>query len=232
MKCVKTFAQRVLLLVVALTMLGVVSADGQRLAYFDKDNFEGWNYSRSSIELNTYNIENRKVNIYSDYMLTSPSFNCANVAYVKVYAKFNCQQYYTGEKYSLTKSSPTFELVDLSGNVVAQKYYQLTEALFYQEMTAYVKVPTGSGDLKLRVSVKNGDANNTGAVVNVEATASNNDGTLKGDVDGNGIVDVSDVTALINIILGSQVTNTRADVDGNGTVDVSDITALINIILS
>ncbi|MDO4972245.1 MAG: leucine-rich repeat protein [Bacteroidales bacterium] len=57
-------------------------------------------------------------------------------------------------------------------------------------------------------------------------------GGLKGDIDGNGVVNVSDVTALINQILGtaSYPTN-RCDVDGNGTVNVSDVTALINIIL-
>ena len=55
--------------------------------------------------------------------------------------------------------------------------------------------------------------------------------TLKGDVNGDGKVDTSDITALINHILGS-ATYANADVDGNGIVDTSDITALINIILS
>ena len=52
-----------------------------------------------------------------------------------------------------------------------------------------------------------------------------------GDVDGNGTVDVSDVTSLINAILGSTDQNAACDVDGNGTVDVSDVTYLINLIL-
>lgn len=54
---------------------------------------------------------------------------------------------------------------------------------------------------------------------------------LLGDVDGNGTVDVSDVTSLINAILGSTDQNAACDVDGNGTVDVSDVTYLINLIL-
>ena len=53
-----------------------------------------------------------------------------------------------------------------------------------------------------------------------------------GDVDGDGIVNVSDVTALINQILGTATYPTeRCDIDGNGTINVSDVTALINIIL-
>lgn len=48
-----------------------------------------------------------------------------------------------------------------------------------------------------------------------------------------GVIDVSDVTTLINMVLGSiPVDKTVADMDGNGTVDVSDVTMLINKILS
>ena len=57
---------------------------------------------------------------------------------------------------------------------------------------------------------------------------------VKGDVDGNGTVDISDANLLINIVLGKESAskyNGRADVDGNGIVDVSDINADLNIIL-
>ena len=55
---------------------------------------------------------------------------------------------------------------------------------------------------------------------------------IKGDVNGDGKVNVSDVTALINMILGITTTDqTRADVNGDGKVNVSDVTALINLIL-
>ena len=57
-------------------------------------------------------------------------------------------------------------------------------------------------------------------------------GVLKGDVNGDGKVNVSDVTALINMILGITTTDqARADVNGDGKVNVSDVTALINLIL-
>ena len=54
--------------------------------------------------------------------------------------------------------------------------------------------------------------------------------TLVGDINGNGIVDVSDVTALVNAILNS-TTDSACDVDANGEVNVSDVTTLVNIIL-
>lgn len=53
-----------------------------------------------------------------------------------------------------------------------------------------------------------------------------------GDVNRDRRVNVSDVTALVNMILGLIPKDLdTADVDGNGRINVSDVTALINIIL-
>ena len=56
----------------------------------------------------------------------------------------------------------------------------------------------------------------------------------RGDVDCNGIVDVSDVNAVINIILKLKSVSDylgNGDMDGNGIIDVADVNAIINIIL-
>ena len=52
-----------------------------------------------------------------------------------------------------------------------------------------------------------------------------------GDVDGNNVVNGSDVTALYNFLLNGASTGGNADVDGNGTVNGSDVTALYNLLL-
>ena len=57
------------------------------------------------------------------------------------------------------------------------------------------------------------------------------EGGTKGDVNGDGVVNTSDVTALINIILGTAESVPAADVNGDGTVNTSDVTALIGLIL-
>ena len=54
---------------------------------------------------------------------------------------------------------------------------------------------------------------------------------ITGDVDGNGIVNGSDVTALYNFLLNGAEVAGNADVDGNGTVNGSDVTALYNLLL-
>ncbi len=60
----------------------------------------------------------------------------------------------------------------------------------------------------------------------------NEETLLLGDVNRDGAVNVSDVTALINMILGvTEKDMESADVDGNTLVNVSDVTTLVNIIL-
>ena len=52
---------------------------------------------------------------------------------------------------------------------------------------------------------------------------------IRGDVNSDGKLNVSDVTALVNRILGVvQIDADLADVNGDGRVNVSDVTDLVN----
>ena len=54
----------------------------------------------------------------------------------------------------------------------------------------------------------------------------------QGDVDLNGTVDVSDVTALINMVLGTvPAYRPIGDLNNDDVVNVSDVTELINVVL-
>ena len=54
-----------------------------------------------------------------------------------------------------------------------------------------------------------------------------------GDVNADGSVNVSDVTALVNQIIGSGSYSAQAcEVNGDGEVNVSDVTALVNLIIN
>lgn len=55
--------------------------------------------------------------------------------------------------------------------------------------------------------------------------------SVAGDINSDGVVDVADVNAVINVILGLQDYTDVADVNGDGQVDVADLNAIINIIL-
>ena len=53
-----------------------------------------------------------------------------------------------------------------------------------------------------------------------------------GDVNGDGGINISDVTALINLLLSGGEISAGSDVNGDGQVNISDVTALINRLLS
>lgn len=57
--------------------------------------------------------------------------------------------------------------------------------------------------------------------------------TIVGDVNGDGLVDVGDIMAIINQMAdtesGGTASGNSADVNGDGSIDVGDIMAVINI---
>ena len=59
--------------------------------------------------------------------------------------------------------------------------------------------------------------------------------SIRGDVTGDGKVDIADVNAVINIMLGKTVISDEllvtSDVTGDGKVDIADVNAVINIML-
>ena len=56
---------------------------------------------------------------------------------------------------------------------------------------------------------------------------------LRGDVNGDGSVNISDVTALIDLLLGGgTISNPAADCNQDGSVNISDVTSLIDYLLS
>ena len=59
-------------------------------------------------------------------------------------------------------------------------------------------------------------------------------GELRGDVNGDGTVNIGEVTALISLLLSgdAEVDNGVVDVNADGVLNISDVTALINHLLS
>lgn len=53
-----------------------------------------------------------------------------------------------------------------------------------------------------------------------------------GDVNMDGTVNITDVTALINMLLTGNITTPSADVNGDDKVNITDVTALINMLLT
>ncbi len=107
------------------------------------------------------------------------------------------------------------------------------EMKLFNKYSKTVTMPTelsGTYNVKCFVSLYTSKTATTLELVPVEVKSTS---ALKGDIDGNGKVNVTDVTALINGILGQNPVDTATgDLNGDGKVNVTDVTALINIILS
>ena len=74
----------------------------------------------------------------------------------------------------------------------------------------------------------------TALLLSVCVFAQNDNGTLKGDVNGDGSVSVTDVTMTISHILGQTPEGfdaVVADANGDGSITITDVTMIINIIL-
>ena len=56
-------------------------------------------------------------------------------------------------------------------------------------------------------------------------------GAVTGDVNSDGEVSISDVNALIDLILAGDTSTAAADVNHDGEVGISDVNAVIDIIL-
>ncbi len=85
------------------------------------------------------------------------------------------------------------------------------------------------GSYRIAISVVAGDLQQaTCYVINVTAPQG-----LKGDVNNDGHVNISDVTALIDYILSSdsEINQSNADTNSDGSINISDVTNLIDMIL-
>ena len=54
---------------------------------------------------------------------------------------------------------------------------------------------------------------------------------VPGDANGDGVVDISDINIMINMMLGNTAIDQNCDMNGDETIDISDINAVINVML-
>ena len=106
-------------------------------------------------------------------------------------------------------------------------------------MTEWIPTDEGGCDVTLTVEV----LNMSGSILNPTYTyvcdgptvtlhyRNGIEDVVTGDVTGNGQVDIADVNAVINMMLGKVEQTAAADVTGEGNVDIADVNAVINIML-
>ena len=96
--------------------------------------------------------------------------------------------------------------------------------------SVFVDLPVGVHTLTWTYS-KDGSVHPTGDYFAVDNVCLYQQPVLFGDVNCDGLVNISDVTALIDLLLGGGTSLPNADVSGDGRVDITDVTALIDMLL-
>ena len=147
----------------ALLVLGNVPAFADSLASFNLTDFLGWTYTRPDFQLSTEAIGANKVRLFkasnaTDYTLLSPVIEVDGIAAVTVKATVLAPTY-SSKSYDLTKGSPTFELLDMGGNVVASEFLQYKSALVQRDVQVKIDIPSGVKTVKLRIAAWNADYN-------------------------------------------------------------------------
>lgn len=89
---------------------------------------------------------------------------------------------------------------------------------------------TGWYDLKLVLTDLTGNTHTQTIAPAVNITSTKVPG-VQGDVNGDGEIDIADVNAVIDMVLGLKDVNDLADMNGDGNVDVADMNLIIDIIL-
>ena len=132
-----------------------------------------------------------------------------------------------------TKNSTGKKRVSVDNVVVSYKS-SITTTLVESISTAELSyVFTGlepETTYRYRVAADDGDAISEYSGYVTVTTAARQ--VISGDVDGDGVVDVADVTAIVECILSEDVTLEQFDVNNDGAVDVADITKVVSVILS
>lgn len=139
---------------------------------------------------------------------------------------------FTGKIYGIYGYSSTSRLI-ISGASTKLTANGTTSGSYYQ-------LPTTMND-GLAITSPTGAYFNNGTVIYGNSVAKNIDVVIskpavtRGDVDGSGTVNISDVTSLIDYLLSgnaSGINVSAADTDLSGSVNISDVTTLIDFLLA
>lgn len=100
---------------------------------------------------------------------------------------------------------------------------------------AYIQIKAtnafpGSGTISLKNSIA-AESDATKHILRDSTAKAGEMSTLKGDVNGDGEVNIADINAIIDMILAGE-SNDKGDVNDDGEVNIADINKIIDLILS
>ena len=221
-----------LALLLVWMLLATCSATAQEMvALFNRSSYEGWTFvNNAGIELTSQNISRGRVALLTTVQgtvqeLISPTLDCTGIDSLKV------QIIYQIQATNYAKTNLMLTLKDATEQAVNSTTVNVAKNEPYQELETVLAI-NDTGSYRLHFTAPNADVDNSGSGMQAKILAYRS--ATHGDVDGDSKVDVSDVNAVINIILKTKLATDypgNADIDNDGKVDVSDVNAIINLIL-
>lgn len=213
------------------------AAKGQELPQFTASNFEGWEYNNPGIPLSTTDIARGNIVLYVTrqglvLQLTSPLFSCQGIDSIEANLIWFTQYYYDSS-FDLDKTALTMAIDDETGTALDSVTYLPDAPGSTHYPVIRLAVPHGLDTARLRFVSWKADVVSCGAIKRALLTgiaATPHYDPQPGDIDNNGVVNISDATLLIQaLMLEQQMPN--ADFDGNGVVNITDATLLIDYVL-
>lgn len=230
-------------LIAFFVALMTLTSASQELPQFGASSFDGWTYNNPGIDLTATNIGNGRVVLYVNsagkaLMLTSPEFSCEGMDSIAA----NVLWYTTtfmASGFDLSRTALTMAIDDSLGQPLDSVTCAPTVMNSYHNLLLTVAVPRGLSTCRLRFVSWSADVISSGAikraVITAVAATEPPDDVLLGDVDGDGKVNIGDVTELIDYLLMGIPDNARmevCDIDQDGKISIADITSLIDLIAS
>lgn len=234
----KQFFTLIITAVAALTLQAAVA--DQTLLSFGINNHDDWYYNRDDVVVDNDAINTNRIALYTgedgkQYTLLSPTFSTQQVDSLKVAMTIRLAE---DNNYNPAKLIQRVEMIDAGGEVVATADVPVEPGSMMQTLVVTFAVPSMAQATLLFSAPKALEIeNNIPAVRSIKVwpvTKSAATEPVRGDVNGDGKVDVADVNIIINIMLGkvnSDELRAASDLTGDGQVDVSDANSVINLML-
>ena len=215
-----------------LAAMASLLATAQELPQFTFNDYDGWTYSGGAITDDSFS---RGIALYltsegNVLTLSSPVFSCQGMDSIAVVVRWMSSD---------TEVGVTVTIDNGQGIPIDSVRCLPATSTTSQKLECSLPVPRGSqATAQLRLTSPEANVSNCGFVRRVElspivASTPGGDEPIAGDADGDGKVDIADVSALIDMLLnGTGNYPPGADVDQDGTMSISDVSMLIDRLLS
>lgn len=190
-----------------------------------------YTWTNSAISVKN-SVDSKYVEFANDYADYTVVLNCNGNERIEIFSETYYPEIQSIKVYTGEMTAPQLKAIEEQGS----ETYRLITGITDKFYTVYNLVEGGTFLYKVKALYTDGTES---AWSNKEMVTLFDNGPAPhefavGDVNHDGGVNISDVTTLIDYLLGNPdgVCTTCADVDGQGDINIADVTALIDMLLS